>query len=271
MPMDDAARQAHALAMLRDPTWQNRVAATIPTHSATDAAPLAVIAGEERVRAARRVGVLAGSFNPPTLAHVALADSALTYGALDLIVWSISRVTVDKEAVTRASLDARLIALAALTEARDHDAAALIMGGLYADQAHALRATLPQLTDLAFIMGYDKIAQIFDPRYYTDRDAALDTLFTRARVLVAPRGDDDAAQVTALTQAPANQRWGDRVQTLPLDARWRQLSSTEVRARIDHAQSINDLVPPEGLALVAAGAYAAEQPGEAGGFNHPLP
>ena len=37
------------------------------------------------------------------------------------------------------------------------------------------------------IYGYDKVVQIFDPRYYDDRDAALDRLFALSSLLVAPR------------------------------------------------------------------------------------
>lgn len=254
LPLSDAEREALALARLRDAA-EGVALAEVSRAYVVASAPLALVAGEARLRAARRVGVLAGSFNPPTLAHVALAASALAHGDVDAVLWVISRVTVDKEAVTRAPLAARLTVLAALTEALPGDAAGLINGGLYADQARLLRAALPQMTDLAFIVGYDKIVQIFDPRYYADRDAALHDLFTNARLLVAPRGDDDAAALTALLAAPAQRPWADRVAGIPLDPRWRRLSSSEVRARIDSGLPIADLVPPEALALVAAGAY----------------
>jgi nicotinic acid mononucleotide adenylyltransferase len=256
MPLGDDERRAVALARLRDADEVAAMTDVIRTH-ATAAAPLAVVAGEARLRAARRVGVLAGSFNPPTWAHVALADSARTHGGLDAVLWVISRVTVDKEAVARAPLAARLVALAALTDAGPHDAAGLIAGGLYADQARMLRAALPALADLAFIVGYDKIVQIFDPHYYADRDAALHLLFTNARILVAPRGAGDAAALGALLAAPENRPWADRVRGIPLDVRWRGMASSAVRGRIDAGLAIADLVPPEGEALVAAGAYRA--------------
>ncbi len=255
--MLNGAYAALALARLRDATEARTMGEAIRAHAAPDAAPLALVAGAERLRAATRVGVLAGSFNPPTLAHLALADSALAHGAVDAVLWVVSRVTVDKEAVTRAPLAARLTTLAALTERRDHDAAGLIAGGLYADQARMLRAALPHLTDLAFIVGYDKIVQIFDPRYYADRAAALNALFTRARVLVAPRGAGDAAALTALLRLPANRPWADRVTGIPLAPQWRALSSSQMRARVARGEGVGDLVPPEALALVASGAYRA--------------
>ncbi len=257
MVLSDAARTVLALARLRDAREQAAMAAVIRGHDAAQSAPLALVAGEAQVRAAGRVGVLAGSFNPPTLAHVALVESARINGGLDAVLWVISRVTVDKETVTRAPLAARLTALAALTEALPHAAAGIITGGLYADQARGLRVALPTMTDLAIIVGYDKIVQIFDSRYYADRAAALHDLFTHARILVAPRGDDDAAALAALLRLPENRPWADRVAGIPLAVRWRQVSSSTVRARIDADQPIIDLVPPEGRALVLAGAYRA--------------
>jgi nicotinamide-nucleotide adenylyltransferase len=171
------------------------------------------------------------------------------------VLWTISRVTVDKERVTRAPLDARLATLTALVAARPGDAVALINRGLYADQAQAVRDALPDLASLAIITGYDKIVQIFDPHYYADRTAALDELFGLAEVLVAPRGDADAADLAALLAQPANQPYAARVHFIPLDPRWRTRSSTEIRDRIAHDQPIADLVPPESLALVDSGAY----------------
>lgn len=255
MPDADGARQAHAAALLGDPSLMAHIDAQIAALDVAPAPAVALIAGAERLRNTRRLGLLAGSFNPPTLAHLALADSARAHAALDGVVWTISRVTVDKERVTRAPLDARLATLAALVAARPGDAVALINRGLYADQAQAMRAALPDLRDLAIITGYDKIVQIFDPHYYADRTAALDELFGLAEVLVAPRNDDAAADLAALLAQPANRPYADRVRFIPLAPHWRTLSATEIRDRIHHNQPIADLVPPATLALVAAGAY----------------
>src|SRR5262245_16556345 len=47
----------------------------------------------------RRVGILPGSFNPPTIAHIELARHARELFGLDTIVFALSRITVDKEKI----------------------------------------------------------------------------------------------------------------------------------------------------------------------------
>src|SRR5689334_6133742 len=84
-----------------------------------------------------------GSFNPLTLAHVALARAARREGRLDLVVWAFAAVTVDKERVARASLPDRLAQMAAYVRRRQHDALVVLNHGLYVDEARALRTLLP--------------------------------------------------------------------------------------------------------------------------------
>lgn len=254
--MDDATeRRQRAWAALHDTALQARIAEALASFAPTGAPPLAVIAGANWVNAAHRLGVLAGSFNPPTLAHVALARSALQQARLDAVLWAISHVTVDKERVTRAPLASRLAILTTLAEHFPYTAVGILSAGLYADQARDLRASLPQITDLVFIMGFDKIVQIFDPQYYTDFAAALDELFGQARILVAPRDGEGEHDLAALLATPPNRPYADRVQFLPLDPALQALSSTELRARIARGDPIADGAPPEALALVDAGAY----------------
>jgi nicotinamide-nucleotide adenylyltransferase len=203
----------------------------------------------------RHVGVMAGSYNPPTLAHIALADSAKTHARLDGLLWTISRVTVDKERIIHAPLPQRLITLAHLTMQRSNEAVALMNRGLYIDQAEAFHRSFPDIADLSLIMGYDKLAQIFDPRYYTDRDAALDRLFSMARILVAPRAHGDYNALHALLDLPTNRRWATSVTIIPIDPSVQMLSSSEVRERLRQGISATDLVPEVALPLIASGEY----------------
>lgn len=254
---DVQARYHHTLDLLTDPAAQAWVGQFTATLDATSDPKLAIMAGAERLANVRRVGVLAGSFNPPTNAHLALAASAQQSAQLDAVIWTISRVTVDKEQVTRAPLVSRLLVLAALVDALPHAAAGLINRGLYAEQAAAVRASLPHVQELAFIVGFDKIVQILDPRYYTDRDAALTELFHQARLLVAPRAHGDAADLATLLARPHNAQWAKFVTFIPLAPDLRDLASSTVRDRIAQHEAINDVAPPEAVALVDFGAYQA--------------
>ena len=59
--------------------------------------------------------------------------------------------------------------------------------------------------------------QIFDPRYYDDREAALRRLFGQAAFLVAPRDEHSAADLAALLGRPQNAPYAGRVR--PASAR----------------------------------------------------
>ena len=67
--------------------------------------------------------------------------------------------------------------------------------GLYVEQARAIRSSFPAVKRIFLLMGYDKVVQILDARYYKNRDVELEALFHEAELLVAPRGDDDEADL----------------------------------------------------------------------------
>jgi nicotinamide-nucleotide adenylyltransferase len=169
-----------------------------------------------------RVGLLPGSFNPPTNAHVALAAAGRAAG-LACVYFVLAQRTVDKEQVTGIPLADRLALLSRLGEG-----VATVERGLYVDIATEMRGVLPG-AELVFLVGHDKIVQVFDPKYYQDRDAALDELFGLASFLVAPRGDADEDELGELLARPENRQWAERVAPLPFDERHRDASSTRVR------------------------------------------
>jgi nicotinic acid mononucleotide adenylyltransferase len=213
-----------------------------------------------RLRTATRIGLFPGSYNPLTYAHVAVADAAREQAQLDDVVWALARVTVDKERVTRASVPDRLAQLVAFAHPR-RETVALMNRGLYVNQVQALGSVTTSGARVYVIVGYDKVVQIFDPRYYADREAALTTLFAQADLLVAPRDLYGASDLAALLSRPENQRYAAHVTALRLASEHRRDSSTEVRALAtepgrNHV-ALARLVSPEGLALIATGAYAA--------------
>lgn len=223
--------------------------------------PCAVaLAGGRRLRAAMRVGVFAGSFNPLTRAHVALANTARRAAGMDALIWACAAASVDKERVERAALVDRLAQMQAFVAGRRRDTLALLNRGLYVDEARTIRALLAPSAELTLIVGYDKIVQIFDPKYYADRDAALRALFSLARLLVAPREGEGAEALAALLAQPENRPFARHVRYLDVPAGYAHDSSTE--ARVLAAETPPDiaalswLLPPAGLALALhTGAY----------------
>jgi hypothetical protein len=100
-------------------------------------------------------------------------------------------------------------------------------------------------------VGSDKVPQIFDAAYYTDRNDALDALFSRARLVVAPRTDDGQAAREVLAR-PENRAWAHRVSILPLHPAVSDLSSTRVRGMLQAGAD------PTGLVPSAVGTFLAE-------------
>jgi nicotinic acid mononucleotide adenylyltransferase len=78
-------------------------------------------------------------------------------------------------------------------------------------------------------MGYDKIVQIFDPRYYQDREVALAELFQLAEVLVVPRGRGGEQELYELIHCPENEPFARFIHIQPFNAAYRDISSTSVR------------------------------------------
>jgi hypothetical protein len=135
-----------------------------------------------------RTGVYPGTFNPPTIAHLAIAAAAREQRGLDRVVLVLSRRPIDKEHVERPTLEHRLAVLRAEADG----------SGGWLDVAvteHRLLVDIARGYDV-LVMGADKWAQVNDPRYYGSvaaRDAALAALPDLA---IAPRASDVAGAGT---------------------------------------------------------------------------
>ena len=177
--------------------------------------------------------VFPGSFNPPTNAHIALLQQARLFAhnyEPAYLYAAISKRTVDKEKVERPTWLDRINLLDMVLHTYLQDTGIILFNrGLYVEQAQALRASFPAIQRIFFLLGFDKIVQIFDPHYYKDRDASLVALFNLAELLVAPRGDDGEKELQALLHRPENERFAQYVHPLPFDAKYRHLSSTLIR------------------------------------------
>ncbi len=204
-----------------------------------------------------RAGVLAGSFNPPTLAHTALLGHARREQGVEHAWFLLSKHIVDKERVTGTMLEDRLLLLKLIAESRSGFGVVLANRGLYVDQALALRTVLGPAVEIVFVVGYDKIMQIFDPRYYADREAALEQLFAHASFLVAPRAGYTVDDLHRFLSRPENRRFAVGVRPLGLEPDLLAVSSTQVRALVAARGDYRPYVPPEVAAFIEeTGAYA---------------
>ncbi|HEX9133786.1 MAG TPA: hypothetical protein VF844_15960 [Ktedonobacteraceae bacterium] len=209
-----------------------------------------------------KIIVFPGSFNPPTTAHLALLKQAWQFARAHgpmHIYTAISKHTTDKESVQRPLLLDRIILLETLLRNRVRDTGIMLFNrGLYVEQAEAVHVAFPLVTKLYFLIGFDKIVQIFDPRYYKDRDLALYELFALAEFLVAPRGEAGSAALTELVDQPENRQFARHIHALPLNAAYRDISSTRIRqSPTAHERE----VPPEVLRFIRE-THAYESPHE---------
>lgn len=225
-----------------------------------EAEPTLALLLPERLRGAPTVAVLAGSFNPLTAAHLALAEAA-ERARLGPTLYLLSTLTVDKERPVGATLEDRLLVLELNARRTAGRAIGLVNRGLYVGQASLLRQQLPDRPELIFVVGFDKIVQIFDPRYYQDRRSALDTLFAQVRFAVAPRAGAGQTELCELLDQAENRAYAERVTYLPLPARQAAVASSRARAALEAGEAPWADLSPEARAFVeATGCYHGPSP-----------
>lgn len=126
-----------------------------------------------------RRGVYPGSFNPPTHAHLAIADAARRSRDLDHVDFALSRVPLTKEHVSVPTFEHRTAVLEQIVA--EHDWLGLVVTDAQ------LIVEIADGYDVV-IMGADKWHQIQDPVFYnnsvSERDRAMQALPALA---VAPR------------------------------------------------------------------------------------
>lgn len=137
-----------------------------------------------------RVGVYPGSFDPPTVAHLHVAEAALSACGLDRVELTISIGALGKDDARLTPVDDRVADLRRLAEGRPWLGVRTTTARLLADIAEGYDAV---------VVGADKWHQLLDPAWYGSaaaRDAALARL---PLVALAPRppwalpGEDPAA------------------------------------------------------------------------------
>jgi len=204
----------------------------------------------ETAEAPRSVSLLPGSFDPPTIAHVALAEAAAMESELVVLVYSVRTLPKEGDASPPLlSAEARVAAMQALCGARrPRLRTGVCSHGLLVDQAAAGTRRFPQ-ADLRIIAGSDKALQILDPRWYEDREAALGQLLGLASIRYSVRAGDEGSVEIALA-LPQNARWRDRFTELAIAPELASISSRAVRELYRAGRDVSDLVPPEVLPLL---------------------
>lgn len=123
--------------------------------------------------------VYPGSFDPLTIAHLAVAEAALEHLQVARVDLAISRRTLGKEHLDERSVAARVSSLRATLRNRPQLDVVVVDAELIVDIASGYDAV---------VMGADKWAQVIDPAWYDGDTDARDAAVARLpAVAVAPR------------------------------------------------------------------------------------
>jgi hypothetical protein len=159
---------------------------------------------------ATRRGAYPGTFNPPTIAHLAVAEAARRQCGLGRVELIVSEAPLGKlDDPTVAPVDERLAVLERVAQPYQWLVVARTRSQLVADIAAPYDVV---------ILGADKWAQVIDPAWYPDEAARDHAVHALPHVAVAPRPPHP-------TPAPST-----RVTVLDIDPAHHEVSATAVRS-----------------------------------------
>jgi nicotinate (nicotinamide) nucleotide adenylyltransferase len=181
-------------------------------------------------RRVSRLGVLPGTFNPPTRAHLALAHAALPQ--CDEILFVLPRALPHKD-YSGVSFQDRLCLLERAVTAHPHFSAASSHGGLFLEIAAECREAYGCDVQIAFLCGRDAAERIVGWKY--EREEMLAEMFDQFSLLVARRQGEYVAP----------QHLASRIRCLEIEEDWDAVSATEVRERIVTGLDWRELVPAD--------------------------
>jgi nicotinate-nucleotide adenylyltransferase len=182
-----------------------------------------------------KLAILPGAFNPPTRAHLAMADAALTIA--DEVLFALPRAFPHKE-YTGSEFETRLEWLRAALAGYPRFSLAVTRGGLFIEIAQEVRAVYGAATELFFLCGRDAAERIVGWDY--GEGDGIHKQLEGFALLVAGRG--------GAYQPPLQIR--NRVRALTLPPGLDEISSSEVRRRIRAGEPWRDLVPGSIVHLV---------------------
>ncbi len=144
------------------------------------------------------IGCYPGSFNPATIAHVAIAEAAWQQCGLERVDLVLSAAALGKLDATGPTVEERANALRRLLVDR------LWIGVVTTEQQ--LLADIASSYDV-LVMGADKWAQINEDRWYESVEHKAEALSALPRLAIAPRPPHDVPD-HAVTLAVSRQLWG---------------------------------------------------------------
>jgi nicotinate-nucleotide adenylyltransferase len=175
-----------------------------------------------------RIGVLAGAFNPPTMAHLALAYAALP--RVEEVLFVLPKAFPHK-VYEGASFEERVNMLRAATADFHNSSIAVSDAGLFRDIAAECRQAYAEDTRFSFLCGRDAAERILNWDY--GGETSVTEMLREFDLLVAARRGE--------LEAPLHARHA--IERLYLSDELDSVSSTEVRERIVRGEPWEHLIP----------------------------
>lgn len=177
----------------------------------------------------RRLGILAGTFNPVTIAHLGLAEAGRC--VCDEVVFVVPRIFPHKQ-YSGASLEERIALLNAALIGFPEYSLAVADRGLFVEIAEECRAAYGAGVRLSFLCGRDAAERIAGWEY--GDPGAFAAMLREFDLLVARRNGEylPPADISA------------RIERLPVPDSFDPVSATDVRQRIARGHAWEHLVPP---------------------------
>lgn len=194
-------------------------------------------------KSGKKLGIFSGSFNPLTVAHIKMVEEARERFQLDELLLLLAKANVDKD-VFGWPLAGRILTLKRYAEKHNNVSVGISSHGRYIDKIEALKTLYPVETAYHFIVGYDTLVRIVDPKYYTDVQTELQHLFSQCNFIVANRDHVDIETIKQFLAQPTLQPYSASIAYLTLPDFYAEVSSTEVRQRIEQGETVSHLVPP---------------------------
>ena len=212
-----------------------------------------------------RLGVLSGTFNPPTRAHAALAEAALKQLMLDEVVFVLPQTPPHKDRMA-ASLEDRAAMLRLTVEGKLHFSAAITEHGMFLDIYLALKPEFAQSAKMIFLAGRDAAERILLNWPYPDPEKALEEMFAKFEMAVARRtgGDAPGNQFEVPPESPAAQH-RSKIHVVELSQAYANMSASEVRKRVARGVEIETFVPAQIAQFIRERRLYASDVLEAGG------
>jgi len=182
-----------------------------------------------------KLGILAGTFNPPTRAHLALAGAGL--GVVQEVLFVLPRVFPHKR-YAGASFEDRVRMLECALEGEARYSAGWSERGLFIEIARECRAAYGPQVELFFLCGRDAAERIVNWDYGPEQ--GFQEQLRDYQLLVAPRGGP--------CEPPPALR--GRIHALPMAQDYAEVSASEVRARIARGEEWEHLAPQRIVPLV---------------------